>query len=373
MGDREILMQNLRLMIPGPIEVAPEVLAVMAQPLVAHYGTEWTVFYKETIGLLRKVFQTEGDVFLLVGSGSAGLDAALGSTIFPDGKVLIPQNGFFGERLEEIARTYTPNIHTVRFPLGQPITLEPVEKALRTGNFQVIAAVHCETSTGVLNPIRELAALAQRYSVLFIVDAVSSLAVELLEMDAWGIGICVSASQKGLESPPGLALVAVGETAWERIERIDRPGWYLNLKVWKEYAKKWGGWHPQPVTHAVNNVRALKLGVERILNEGLAVRFQRHRKIAQQLRQGLCSLGLTPYVPDGFAAHGVTAVVGPAGRVDDLLACLREEHGLLLAGSLGELKGKIFRVGHIGPGASSEAVETLLSALEEALVAIAQR
>ncbi|MBC7098407.1 alanine--glyoxylate aminotransferase family protein, partial [Candidatus Bipolaricaulota bacterium] len=152
-------MKRYRLMIPGPIEVAPEVLAEMAKPLVAHYGEEWTAFYKETIDLLQKVFRTGGDVFLLVGSGSAGLDAALGSAVAPDGKVLIPQNGFFGERLEEIARTYTPNVTTLKFPLGQAYDLDQVEKALRKGEFDVLAAVYCETSTGVLNPVRELAEL----------------------------------------------------------------------------------------------------------------------------------------------------------------------------------------------------------------------
>ena len=224
-------MKRYRLMIPGPIEVAPEVLAAMAESLVAHYGEEWTAFYKETTGLLRKVFRTEGDVFLLVGSGSAGLDAALGSIIAPDGRVLIPQNGFFGQRLEEIACTYTPNVTTLKFPLGQTYDLGRIEEALHKGEFEVVAAVHCETSTGVLNPIRELAKLCQRHGVLLIVDTISSLAIEPLEMDAWGIGICISASQKGLESPPGLALVAVAPQAWEAIERAGRPGWYLNLRV----------------------------------------------------------------------------------------------------------------------------------------------
>jgi len=358
------------LMIPGPIEMAPEVLAAMAEPLVAHYGKEWTAFYKETISLLRKVFQTEGDVFLLVGSGSAGLDAALGSTIFPDGKVLIPQNGFFGERLEEIARTYTPNVQALRFPLGQPIELESVETVLQKEHFEVVAAVHCETSTGVLNPIRELSKLCQHYGALFIVDAISSLAIEPLRMDVWGIDICISASQKGLESPPGLGLVAVRKAAWKWINQVKSPGWYLNLKVWKEYEEKGGDWHPHPVTHAVNNVRALRVGVERILSEGLENRFQRHRETTEQLRQGLRNLGLEPYVPDEFASHGVPAVIGPEGKVEELLAYMRQQHKLLLAGSLGELKGKVFRIGHMGPGATSEAVETVLSALDKALSTI---
>jgi len=363
-------MKKLRLMIPGPIELAPEVLAPMAEPMVAHYGKEWTAFYKETIGLLKRVFQTERGVFLLPGSGSAGLDAALGSTLFPDGRVLIPRNGFFGDRLEEIARTYTPHVRTIKFPLGQPIELDSVEKALRKEHFEVVAAVHCETSTGVLNPIRELSKLCQHYGALFIVDAISSLAIEPLEMDAWGIDLCVSASQKGLESPPGLGLVAVGKAAWKWINQVESPGWYLNLKVWKEYEKKWGNWHPHPVTHAVNNVRALRVGVERILSEGLENRFQRHRETTAQLRQGLRNLGLEPYVPDESASHGVTAVIGPEGKVEELLAYMRQQHKLLLAGSLGELKGKVFRIGHMGPGATSEAVETVLSALDKALSTI---
>lgn len=362
-------MKRYRLMIPGPVEVVPEVLAEMAQPLVAHYGEEWADFYKETIDLLRKVFQTKGDVFLIVGSGSAGLDAALGATVAPDKKVLIPHNGFFGERLEEIARTYTPYVTTLKFPLGQTYDLEQIEKALRKCKYDVLAAVHCETSTGVLNPIKELAGLCNRYSVLLIVDAVSSLAIEPLEMDAWGIGICVSASQKGLESPPGLAVVAVGPQAWELIEQVDRPGWYLNLRVWREHTEKWGDWHPHPITQAVNNVRALRVGVERILAEGLEARFERHREVTAYLRQGLRDLGLAPFVADEVASHGVTNVVGPTGRVDELLACLRDRHGLLLAGTLGELKGKVFRVGHMGPGATLAAIRDLLEALEVCLAA----
>jgi alanine-glyoxylate transaminase/serine-glyoxylate transaminase/serine-pyruvate transaminase len=254
-------MKKLRLMIPGPVELAPEVLALMAEPMVAHYGEEWTAFYKETIALLKRVFQTEGGVFLLPGSGSAGLDAAFGSTVFPDGKVLIPQNGFFGERLEEIVRTYTPNVQALRFSLGQPIELKAVETVLQKEHFEVVAAVHCETSTGVLNPIRELSKLCQHYGALFIVDAISSLAIESLKMDAWGIDLCVSASQKGLEAPPGLGLVAVGTKGWERVEQVNSPGWYLNLKTWKDYEEKWGDWHPHPVTQAVNNIKALRLGM----------------------------------------------------------------------------------------------------------------
>ncbi|MCK4393812.1 alanine--glyoxylate aminotransferase family protein, partial [Candidatus Bipolaricaulota bacterium] len=213
-------MEKLRLMIPGPIELASEVLAPMAEPMVAHYGEEWTAFYKETQDLLRKIIRTNGDLFLFPGSGSAGLDMALGSLLFPDGKVLIPQNGFFGERLEEIACTYTPNVQTLRFSIGQPIDLVRIEEALSVEQFEALVVTHCETSTGMLNPVREIGEICGRFDVLFIVDAISSLAVEPFRMDAWGISICISASQKGLESPPGLGLVAVGKAAWKWINQV---------------------------------------------------------------------------------------------------------------------------------------------------------
>jgi alanine-glyoxylate transaminase/serine-glyoxylate transaminase/serine-pyruvate transaminase len=373
-------MKELRLMIPGPVEISPEVLEEMSRPLVAHYGGEWTAFYNETLDLLRQAFGTRREIVLFPGSGSAGLDATFGSTLFPDGKVLIVQNGFFGERLEEIARTYTASVRTVKFPLGRPVELALIEEELKQGAFDLVAAVHCETSTGILNPIKEIGELCKQYDTLFMVDAVSSLAIsslaiEPLAMDKWRIDICVSASQKGLESPPGLGIVAVGAKGWERIEQVCSPGWYLNLKVWKEYGEKWGDWHPHPVTHAVNNVRALRVGLERILSEGLERRFARHRSVTERLRRELREIHLEPYIPDEIASHGVTAVLGPEGRIGELLLHLRDRHGLhlrdrhglLLAGSLGPTKGKLFRIGHMGPGATNEAVETVISALKAEL------
>ncbi len=358
-------MKRLRLMIPGPIELDPEVLSVMAEPLVAHYGDEWTQFYQETMDIMKKVFGTRDNVFLIPGSGSAGLDAVLGSTVFPDRKVLILENGFFGERLAEIAATYTPNIAKATFPIGQPIDLDQVDSLLKKGCFTTLVMTHCETSTGMLNPVKEVARFCQKHDVLFIVDAISSLGIESLEMDQWGIDICVSASQKGLESPPGLALVAVGKEGWKAIEKSNPPGWYLSLKVWKEYEEKWGNWHPHPITQAVNNVRALRVGLERILNEGMQARVKRHKEVTSFLREGISNRGFSLLIPDEIASHGVTAVMSVNGDVQQILSYLRDKHGLLLAGSLGALKGKVFRIGHMGPVANIQTIERLLFALDE--------
>ncbi|GAK60879.1 aminotransferase class V [Candidatus Vecturithrix granuli] len=363
-------MKNLRLMIPGPVEVDPDVLAVMAKPMTPHYGKEWAEFYYETSRLLQKIFQTDGDLFIFPGSGSAGLDAAFAATVFPDGKLLIPKNGFFGERLEEIARTYSSQVHTLEFPVGQQIDLDQLEDTLRRNQFDALALVHCETSIGMLTPVQEAAQLCRKYGVLCIIDAVSSLAIEPLEMDAWGIDLCVSASQKGLESPPGLGLAAVGKNAWKRIEHVKSPGWFLNFKIWKKYEKQWGDWHPQPITHAVNNLKALRKGIDRVLEEGLEARFDRHRACTRQLRQGLQARGFELCVPDNSASHGVTSARDPRNKVAELLAYLREEQGIALAGSLGELKGKVFRVGHMGTGATTEMINMVLTALDQAIIAL---
>ncbi len=360
-------MKRLKLMIPGPIEVAPEVLRPMSEPLEAHYGAEWTSFYRRVIEAIRKVFKTRGRVFLLVGSGSAGLDAAICSTVGDGGRILVLQNGFFGERIAEIARSYTPHVEVLRFPWGEAVYPERVEEALRRRPTDVVAVVHCETSTGVLNPVEELGRVCSRHGALLVVDAISTLGIEPLEMDRWGIGICVAASQKGLEAPPGLAPVAVSEEAWEFISRRESPGWYLNLKVWHRYEESWGSWHPHPVTHAVNNVKALWKGLERIFAEGLEARFRRHREVAQHLRRGLEGLGLQPAIPEMIASHGVTAVEVPGGQVDRLLQTLREEHGYLLAGSLGEWRGRVFRVGHMGPNATLPVIDALLEAIRWSL------
>jgi len=171
-------------------------------------------------------------VFIIPGSGSAGLDAALGSTISPSGRILVLSNGFFGERLAEIARSYTPNVEVLSAPLGHPINPIEVAKKLSKAQFDVVAVVNCETSTAVLNPVKEIAEVCHRYNALLIVDSISSLGIEPLYMDEWGIGICVSASQKGLESPPGLSLSGVKKGARLWVKRTARSVWYLNLQAW---------------------------------------------------------------------------------------------------------------------------------------------
>ncbi len=365
-------MKGYRLMIPGPVEVAPEVLAPMNEAMEPHYGPDWTAYYNETLSLLRKVFRTEGDIFLIPGTGSAAIEACLATAVGGGGRVLIPNNGFFGDRLEAIARSYTAEVEVLKYAIGAPLDLVQIEKALATGRYDLLAVTHCETSIGILNPIRDIGAVCRRHGVRFMVDAVSSLGVDRLEMDAWGIDLCATASQKGLESPPGLGIVAVGPEAWAFLKRQESPGWYLNLTLWQHYADDWADWHPFPITMAVNNVKALRAGIERILTEGMSAREERHRQVCMHLRRKLEGMGFAMCLTDEHTAHGLTAVQAhPEVPVADLLQAVKENDKILMAGSLGALKGKIFRIGHMGPSATvatmDEAVEALSRSLKNLL------
>lgn len=363
-------MNRERLMIPGPIELDPDVLVEMGRPLSAHYGAEWAKFYHRTTALMKRVFMAEeAHVFLLAGPGTSGLDAAIGSTIGDGKKILVATNGFFGDRLRQIAEAYTApeNVVALDEPWGEAIDPTHVEDALqREGDVRAVAVAHCETSTGVLNPVREIADACER--AILIVDAVSSLGGAELRFDEWGIGICVAATQKCLEIPPGLAPIAVSPRAWEVIERTESPGWYLSLKTWKRYLDRWGEWHPHPVTMYSSLVQALHSSLQGILEEGLEARWARHERIARLFRRGLENLGFELVAKGGCASPTVTAAFAherlPAS---ELQAHLREHHRILIAGGLDRLKGQAFRVGHMGPTANLAAILPVLYGIEEAL------
>jgi alanine-glyoxylate transaminase/serine-glyoxylate transaminase/serine-pyruvate transaminase len=280
-------------------------------------------------------------------------------------------NGFFGQRLATIARYRGIETVTVTAPWGQPISPDDVRAALaKHSSIAGLIVVHHETSTGVLNPVSDLGALAQEFDVPFIVDAVSSLGGEDLAMDDWGIDICVTASQKCLEAPPGLAPVAVSRHAWAVMDRKGHfpAGWYLNLRVWRQYVEDWGDWHPFPVTMATNNVLALRAALDRLEAEGLDRRIARYRDAAPFLRAGLRDLGSQLFVNGEVASSTITAVRRRPGMdVAQLITFLQEKHGIRIAGGLGETRGEIFRVGHMGKAASREYVSLLLEALADYL------
>lgn len=362
-------LPRCKLMIPGPVEVDGSVLEAMGGPVPAHYGPEWTALYKDVTSRLQQVFRTAGDIFLLVASGSGGLEAAIGSLFAPGEKVLVGVNGFFGERMAGITRSRGLDAVVVEAPWGEPIRPEAVRAALvRNNGVAGLVVTHHESSTGVLNPVRELAATAAAAGLPVVVDAVSTLGGEELAMDEWAIDVCVTASQKCLEAPPGLAPVAVSQRAWEIMDRKgDFPaGWYLNLRVWRRFAEEWGDWHPFPITMATNNVLGLRAALDILLAEGLESRLERYRRLSGYLRDGLKDMGFSLFVEGPFASSTLTAVRRTFEiDVADLIGSLLRERGIRIAGGLGPTKGEIFRIGHMGRAATLENAALLLETLRD--------
>lgn len=367
------MSEDERLMIPGPVAVSPEVLAAMARPIVAPYGAEWAAIHAETVRIAKAVFQTAGDLFIAVGSGSAGLEACLCQLAGLGGTMLIPTNGVFGKHLVKIARAYTDRAVEVELPDREPIAAETLERLLdEHDDVRSVAVVHCETHTGLLNPVREYGAVVRDRGALLLIDAISSVGGVELEMDAWGIDLCVTASQKALGAPPGLCLVAVDPRCWERFEKASGgPGWYLNLNAWRQRARDWADWHPSLTTMAVGNFLALAEALERVLSEGLAERFARHRSVSSLIREGLKSLGLEIYAPDRHASPTVTTAILPGnGRGEVFREQVRRLHRIVLAGASIPCGEHAFRVGHMAEQATRTHALGLLAAAEDALRAM---
>lgn len=362
--------QIYKLMIPGPIQPEKEVLDIMAEPVEAHYGSEWTEFYNSTTCLLKPIFGTCGDVFILNGSGSSGLDSCLGSAFSSGETILIGINGFFGERLASIAEAYDIGVVPVECELGKPLEPKDFVLALRRNpKISGIAVVHLETSTTVINPIEEIGQIAKTFGVPLMVDAITTLGGIRVAMDDWGVDFCASASQKCLGAPPGLAPVAVGPNGWEKIDRCSKNGhgWYLNLRVWRKFAAEWADWHPYPVTMATNNFAALRKSLDKLVLDGVDQRTERYRKMAVHLRQCLREIGISLFTPDEIMAPLVTAAYTPEGVLtSDLVTYLSNVHKIKIGGGLGpRLKDRIFRIAHLSPS-------TTIDDIDEVLLAIAQ-
>jgi alanine-glyoxylate transaminase / serine-glyoxylate transaminase / serine-pyruvate transaminase len=359
----------LELMIPGPVPVSQEVLDAIGQPVRQHYGPEWLPYYQQFTARLRRIFATTGAVYPIPASGSGGLEAMLGTLIGRDGRAGVITNGFFGNRLLAIARAHTEHVEVLQVPYDRPADPSEVRTWLRAHRVTVLAVVHSDTSTGILNPVAEIAAVARAEGVATAADVVSSLAGLPVETDAWGLAAAATASQKCLESPPGIAPVAVTALGWEVIDKQPSPsrGWYLNLRSWRQYAQEWPN-HPYPVTLASNNIVALNRALERILAEGLEARFERHRRAAVLLREGLEHLGFRVFADARWASPTVTVAYPPEGvQANALMETLRVRHRIAVAGGLDHLADRVIRIGHLGNQATPEAIHRVLGALESSL------
>ena len=358
-----------KLMIPGPVEVAPEVLAAMSSPVEPHYGPEWVTKFGRVNELLKQVFQTQNDVFIMAGSGSCAIDASIGSSLQTGEKIIIGNNGFFGDRLVSIAEHNGLEVVEVKEEWGKKLDAQKILDTLKTHpDAMAVAVVHGETSTTILNPIDEIGLELKDRNVIFIVDAVSSLGGVQCLVDGWGIDLCVSASQKCLGGIPGLAPVAVSPKAWKFINRSEENthGWFTDLRVWQKFAQEWGSWHPTPITISSNVVNGFLVALEMLIDEGIDKRMERFHQLALSLRKGLWELNLNPFTPDDDLNPVLTAAYSPSGvDSEEIVTYLKEAHHIQISGGLGVLKPIIFRVGHMSPVIMLEDIQCLLRALKD--------
>ncbi|WP_334110666.1 pyridoxal-phosphate-dependent aminotransferase family protein [Thermodesulfitimonas autotrophica] len=339
------MAKKMRLFIPGPTPVPPQVAEAMARPLIGHRTQEFADLYRRLEEKLRKVFGTQNEVYVLTCSGTGGMEAAVANIVNPGDRVLALVTGKFGERFAELAKIYGAAVDALEFGWGNPVDVALVEARLKSQKYKAVLATHNETSTTVVNDIRAIGELTRRYGALLLVDAVSSLGGIEIEADAWGVDILVTASQKALMVPPGLAMVSVSPRAWEAINEGRAPRYYLSLPAAKKSLTKFN----TPYTPAVSLFVGLDVALDMILDEGLENVYVRHRIFAQATRAAVRALGLKLLAPDACASPVVTGVWAPEGmNADDLRRLLLKEYGVLLAGGQAQLKGRIFRISHMG-------------------------
>lgn len=361
---------QLDVLVPGPVPVPPDVLAAMGRPVPVHYGPVFVEFYMGLVGKLQQVFGTTSPVFPLTGSGTAGVDATLGTLLGVEKHAAVVTNGAFGDRLLAIARGYDPEAVAIEVEWGKAVDPAQAAALLDKHHVDVLAVVHSETSTGIVNPIKELAAVARERDVALMVDGVGAVGGVPLRLDEWGIAGCATASQKCLGAPPGLAPVALSEIGWRLVDSQKRPtpGWYLNLRNWRRALDDSPGWHPYPVTVATNNLMALDQALQGALAEGLEARYERHSRVAAYARRGLQALGFSLFADEAYASPTVTVALPPEG-VDaaSLSATLRSKYGMVIGGGLQKLSGKAIRIGHLGPTADETMMNRVLAAIEAIL------
>jgi aspartate aminotransferase-like enzyme len=330
-------------MTPGPTPVPPEVLAAVGAPVVHHRSPDFVPIYERVLARLREVCRTESDVLLFGASGTGAFESAVANLVTPGEPHLVVSAGSFGERWVSMLTAYGADVDVLRYAWGETPEADDLRGRLGERSAKAVWLVQSETSTGVVADVHALAAAAKEAGALVVVDAVSSLGAVPCETDAWGLDIVVSGSQKALMAPPGLGLAAVSEAAFAATG--SSPRFYFDWERTRTAQQKLDA----PFTPPVSLVAGLDVALELLLDEGLEAAFERHVRLGRAARAGVKALGLELFSPDEDRSAVVTAVRAPAG-IDgtDVVRGLRDRFGITIANGQAELKGKIFRLGHIG-------------------------
>jgi len=354
----------MQLRIPGPTPCPDEILKAIGRQMINHRGKEFAEMTNRIVPRLKQCFQTRNEILILTTSGTGGLESAIVNMLSPGDKVLGVSIGFFGERFAECAGVYGAEVIPLKYDWGKAVDPEDVRKALKnTPGVKAVLVTHNETSTGTTNPLKEIAKVVKEFDKLILVDAVSSLSSIDLPVDAWDLDVVVTGSQKGWMVPPGLAFVSVSEKAWKAHAEAKMPRFYFDYSR----ARKFAADGQTPWTPAVSVFFGLDVALDVMLKEGLQNIFARHTRVADKARKWAKAKGLRLVPEEKFASNTVTAINAPADMdVPKFLSTLRTEYKVEIAGGQGAMKGKIFRIGHLG-FITEKNMDEITAAMDKAL------
>ncbi len=362
------------LMIPGPSEPEPEALSSLSLPILPHYGEKWGKVYTETAGKLQKVFRTSNEVIIVPAPGQACVEIAVANFVRKGQEAFVCINGFFSEMIEEMVRLYGGKPVVIRSrKYGSAVRAEDVKAAIDNSKDSVgkcLLVLQNETSTGVVNPVREILKVCHEKGVLSVLDSISAFGGMDVRVDEWKADFCIGYPSKALGGVFGAVPISVSGECWDVARRNAENicGRFLNLNVWRKFIDEWGKWgHPHPTSMPTSVIVAMNKALDLVLSEGLENRYERHRGVAKMMRDGLKSLNLEIFPSENCVSSTVSvAKIDP--RYDERLRGeLARKYNILIAGGLGKLRGRIIRIGHMGTSATFPAVSITLEAIGSVL------
>jgi len=357
--------KHVKLHIPGPIEVSPDTFAAMCQPMIGHRGSGFQDLYASLQPKLRQVLYTNNPVFLSTSSAWGVMEAAVRNLV--NKKVLNCCCGAFSDKWFDVSKRCGKDAEALKVEWGQPILPEQIDAKLKTGQFDAITVIHNETSTGLMNPLADIAAVLKKYpDVISIVDTVSSMTGVKIECDALGLDVMLASVQKAWALPPGFALFACSERALKRAETVPGRGYYFDFIEFKANHDK----NMTPSTPSLPHIYGLQHQVDKILAEGLDKRYARHQQMATMVRDWAKSRGFELFPKAGYESVTLTCVKNNKNiDIAKFQKAVKDKHKILIDGGYGQIKGKSFRVGHMGDE-TPETIKEVLAALDDGLKSI---
>jgi aspartate aminotransferase-like enzyme len=352
--------------VPGPTPIPTRIINAMSQPIIYHRSQEFGKIISETIENGRKIFKTDGEILIFTASGRGVMEATIVNTVSPGEKILVLVNGKFGEIFAEIAQSFRAKVEILNFRWGETVDIKCFEKYLKNNReIKVVFVIHCETSTGVVNNVEKIGKICAKYGVLSVVDAVSSLGGIEISMDSWDIDFILGASQKALMTPPGLGLVAINPKSWQVIEKSTNSRHYWDFRLYREFQSK----SPKqtPFTSSISLIIGLNEALKMINEEGIDNCIKRHREVAFKFRQEIKKIGLELFPKEeNWCSNTVTAIKNLKGLSSyKIIKDLLESYNIRVADGLGEFKGKMIRVGHMGYQADHSKAMKIIHALKK--------